>query len=126
MDPTHRNADSVCVAFPGFEARQRIFELGIDAKTPYALKPEDYNALAEKTEGYPGADISMRARRVRQRKCVCDPFQEGLHRGRRQVRSLLARYSWCRDDDVVQYRACSVPRASNSEGVPFSKAIEAI
>lgn len=39
-----------------------MFELEIDAKTSYGLKPEDYQVLAEQTEGYSGADISIVSR----------------------------------------------------------------
>ncbi|KAH8926822.1 AAA-domain-containing protein [Atractiella rhizophila] len=48
----------IYIPLPDPEARKRMFELNVGT-TPCALTPKDYRALAQKTEGYSGSDISV-------------------------------------------------------------------
>ncbi|KAJ6614927.1 AAA-domain-containing protein [Mycena sp. CBHHK59/15] len=48
----------IYIPLPNLAARQRMFELHVGL-TPCELTREDYHYLAEKTEGYSGADVSI-------------------------------------------------------------------
>ncbi|KAJ7250807.1 AAA-domain-containing protein [Mycena rebaudengoi] len=48
----------IYIPLPSLDARHRMFELHVGA-TPCELMPQDFRSLAEKTEGYSGADISI-------------------------------------------------------------------
>ncbi|KAJ7022989.1 P-loop containing nucleoside triphosphate hydrolase protein [Mycena alexandri] len=48
----------IYIPLPNLEARQRMFELHVGL-TPCELTSQDYHSLAEKTEGYSGADVSI-------------------------------------------------------------------
>ncbi|KAJ7243078.1 P-loop containing nucleoside triphosphate hydrolase protein [Mycena rebaudengoi] len=48
----------IYIPLPSLDARHRMFELHVGA-TPCELMPEDFRSLAEKTEGYSGADIAI-------------------------------------------------------------------
>ncbi|KAK0549297.1 Vacuolar protein sorting-associated protein 4 [Tilletia horrida] len=51
----------IYIPLPDLEARKRMFELNVGS-TPCALTNKDYRALAEKTDGYTGSDISVLVR----------------------------------------------------------------
>ncbi|KAL4401076.1 Vacuolar protein sorting-associated protein 4 [Malassezia pachydermatis] len=51
----------VYIPLPELEARRRMFELNIGS-TPCTLTPKDIRILAEKTDGYSGADIAVLVR----------------------------------------------------------------
>ncbi|KAJ7909496.1 P-loop containing nucleoside triphosphate hydrolase protein [Mycena leptocephala] len=48
----------IYIPLPGSDARRRMFELHV-GETPCELTRQDYQSLAEKTEGYSGADVSI-------------------------------------------------------------------
>ncbi|KAJ7356404.1 P-loop containing nucleoside triphosphate hydrolase protein [Mycena albidolilacea] len=48
----------IYIPLPGLDARQRMFELHV-GQMPCELTRQDYHSLAEKTEGYSGADVQI-------------------------------------------------------------------
>ncbi|KAJ7447856.1 AAA-domain-containing protein [Mycena galericulata] len=48
----------IYIPLPNLDARQRMFKLHVGF-TPCELTPQDYHLLAERTEGYSGADVSI-------------------------------------------------------------------
>lgn len=48
----------IYVPLPDWRGRRKMFELGLN-KTPHSLIPSDFQRLAEVTEGFSGADISI-------------------------------------------------------------------
>lgn len=48
----------IYIPLPGPDARRQMFEIHVGS-TPCELAPKDYRALADKTEGYSGSDISI-------------------------------------------------------------------
>ncbi|KAJ7649540.1 P-loop containing nucleoside triphosphate hydrolase protein [Mycena polygramma] len=60
IDPSikRRFEKRIYIPLPGVEARQRMFELHI-GHTPCELTRQDYRSLAERTEGYSGADVAI-------------------------------------------------------------------
>lgn len=55
---SHRFEKRIYIPLPGPEARRQMFQLHV-GNTPCQLGPQDYRALADKTEGYSGSDISI-------------------------------------------------------------------
>ncbi|KAJ7243076.1 AAA-domain-containing protein [Mycena rebaudengoi] len=58
MDLSIKRRKRIYIPLPSLDARHRMFELHVGA-TPCELIPQDFRSLAEKTEGYSGADISI-------------------------------------------------------------------
>ncbi|KAF7340310.1 AAA-domain-containing protein [Mycena venus] len=85
----------IYIPLPSVEARQRMFELHV-GETPCELTRQNYHSLAEKTEGYSGADVQI-------------VVQEALMQ---PIRKLIAATHFkpvpgLQNDEPVKWMACS-------------------